>query len=431
MNSRFLHLVWLGAGTATEPLDLLNIAEQVTLIEARESACRLLQKIQTQSNINIRQQLISADVCSVQFTEYNLNEYSAISPAAGLKKLFPGLKKINSEQLTSTAVTDLISELSLTGSNNSLIVDIPDKNLALLIALQKNGQLNLFRNIQIQTSLEPLYEGAATNANVINFMEETGYMLQQTSSQDPELPWLTFVINPLWVLLQKAQQDLAATLHTKGKINKELEISKQGLLAQEQAKDALNNEVEKLKQDLIAQQLTNSRVKKELEKCQYDLVAQNNATEVLNKELDKARKNMASQQQTEAVLNEQLKKCKQDLIVQQQIQADLNAQLEKCKQDLNEGQQAKSALSKNLEEHQKSEKEKATQLIKTQADLEQASKHSKNRADKITQLEKANRSLHGINEQLQKRQQVLQQELLKAEAQIDIIKELLLKPGKE
>ncbi|MFC0047226.1 hypothetical protein [Rheinheimera tilapiae] len=49
------------------------------------------------------------------------------------------------------------------------------------------------------------------------------------------------------------------------------------------------------------------------------------------------------------------------------------------------------------------------------------------RLDAITQLEKSNRRLLEENQQLSERQHALQQEMLKAEAQIDLIKELILK----
>lgn len=343
MDSRFSHLVWLGAGTATNPIEQLNAAEKITLIEAREAACLLLQKKCTKPNINIQQQLVSTSTESVYFTEYNLAEYSAIAPATGLKDLFPGLKKIDDEQLTSVAVTDVISELSLAGNNNSLIIDIPDIGLALLVTLQKNGQLSLFKNIQIQTSSEPSYKGAATTSDVVSFLEEAGYTLQRINNQDPELPWLTFAENPLFSTLKKLQQNFTT---------------------EQQTKDTIAKELEKVKQDLAAQCHTTVITIKELEQSKQDLAAQ---------------------------------------------------------------QQAKDELNKKLEKIHQTEQTQTKQISKLQVDLEQVSKHAASRAEKIAQLEKANRELHEVNDQLQKRQQTLQQELLKAEAQIDIIKELLLK----
>jgi hypothetical protein len=62
-----------------------------------------------------------------------------------------------------------------------------------------------------------------------------------------------------------------------------------------------------------------------------------------------------------------------------------------------------------------------------QAELEVAAKHASARLEKINQLEKTNRQLHETNAQLQKRQSALEHEMLKAHAQIDIVKELLLR----
>lgn len=468
MNSQFSHLVWLGAGTASEPANIVNIAEHVTLIEAREAAYQHLKKKNTQTNVDIKQQLVCVTSDSALFTEYNLAEYSAVNPATGLKTLFPGLRKVGAEQLTSVAITDTIDELSLSGNNNALVIDIPDINLALLQAIQQSKQISLFKNIYIHTALEPLYKGSSTSADLIAFMESCGYDLLQKNDQDPELPWLTFFANPLWATLQKTRDNLAAeqqaktdlekelaksnlaltTLqHTNDTLKKELEKANQDLTAQQQAKEAfrkelekakqvsadqlqsketLNKELEKTKQDLTAQQQAKEAISKELDKTKQDLTAQQETKEVLNKELEKTKQDLATQQQAKETFSKELDKTKHDLTAQQQAKESVEKELEKAKHDLTTQLQAKEALNKKLEENQKSNNEHAKQLIKAQADLEQVSKQATNRADKIVQLEKVNRRLHETSEQLEKRQQVMQQELLKAEAQIDIIKELLL-----
>jgi len=447
MNSQFSHLVWLGAGTASEPANLLNIAEHVTLIEAREAAYQYLKKKNTQTNVDIKQQLVCVTSNSALFTEYNLAEYSAVNPATGLKTLFPGLRKVGAEQLTSVAITDTIAELSLSGSDNALVIDIPDTNLALLQAIQQSRQISLFKNIYIHTALEPLYKGSSISTDVIAFMKSCGYDLLQKNDQDPELPWLTFFANPLWVTLQKTRDSLAAEQQAKAELGEELaksnlvmntlqqtnaslkqelEKAKQDLTALQHAKQAISKELENTKQDSADQLQSKETLNKELEKTKQDLTAQQEAKEALNKELEKTKKDLNAQQETKEVLNKELEKTKKDLTAQQETKEALNKELEKTKQALTTQLEAKEALNKKLEENQKSDHEHTKQLIKAQADLEQVSKHATNRADKIVQLEKANRRLQETSEQLEKRQQVLQQELLKAQAQIDIIKELLL-----
>ena len=384
-------------------------------------------KKNTQANIDVRQQLVCLTSDSVLFTEYNLAEYSAINPATGLKVLFPGLRKVGAEQLTSVAITDTIDELSLSGNDNALVIDIPDINLALLQALQQSKQISLFKNIYIHTALEPLYRGSSISIDVITFMESCGYDLLQKNDQDPELPWLTFFANPLWVKLQKTRDILLAEQQAKAGLEKELAKSNLAINALQQANDSLKQELEKGTQDLATLQQAKEVLSKELENTKQDSADQLQSKETLNKELEKAKQALTAQQQTKEALNKELEKTKQDLAKQLEAKEILSEVLDKTRHDLAAQQQAKETPGKEVEKSQKTEQEQSKQIGKLHVDLEQTSKHAANRADKIVQLEKANRSLHEANDQLQKRQRALEQELLKAEAQIDIIKDLLLK----
>lgn len=307
MIKRFSHIVWLGAGTAKEPAGLLDMAERATLIETREIACLSLQQQYPQERISIKQLLLTVDGASTEFTEYNLAEYSAIQSTSGLKELFPGLKAVNRENLNSTRINDVVHELALQDNNNLLVVDVTDSNLALLTSLQQSGQLSKFNAIRIQTGIKPLYIGAATTLEVTTFLQQQGYLLVQTVDHDPDLPWLSFSVNPLWQTLQNARQNVDA-------LDKELAAIKQQLAAIQQAEHAI----------------------------------------------------------TEAA--------------QEQLQL----------------------------------------ISKLEAELDRAKKHSAARLDKISQLEKSNRALDETNTRLTKQRHALKQELLKAEAQIDILRDLFL-----
>jgi hypothetical protein len=208
MTPDFSQLVWLGANTASEPVGLLNQVTHATLFEAREAACKTLQKKFPQRNITIKQTVLTAANTIVNFTEYNLAEFSAIQPATGLKKLFPGLKKTNGKQLSSTAVSDAISSLKLNDSNNLLIVDIADSSLALLTAIEESNQLHCFSAIYVKTASEPLYSGAPAGKEIVKFLNAKGYILQHTLDDDPDLPWLSFRLNPLWSTLQQADNQI-------------------------------------------------------------------------------------------------------------------------------------------------------------------------------------------------------------------------------
>ncbi len=322
MNHTFSHLVWLGASTASEPTGMLNNAARVTLFEAREAACKTLQKKFPQKNVTVIQAALTTATTTTDFIEYNLAEFSAIQPATGLKNLFPGLRAIHSEKLSCTAVSDAISSLKLSGNNNLLIVDIADSSLSLLNAIDAANQLHFFNTIHIQTANEPLYANSSTSKEITTFLHSQGYLLQQTTSIDSDLPWLVFFLNPLWDTLQQAQQNL---------------------------------------------------------------------------------------------------------IIERQIKDTAEKELGEIKKDLAEQQQARNNLVKELEKNQKTEQEQIKEIKKLRADLEKISAHATSRTEKIVQLEKTNRKLNEASKQLEKRHQALQQELVKAEAQIDVIKDLLLK----
>lgn len=343
MNKCFAHLVWLGAGTASAPVLLPEIAERITLVDARESACLLLRKQYSQEKLDVQQRLLTVDGASVEFIEYNLIECSAIGPATGLKKIYPGLKITHKESLTSTSITDFIASLMLVGSNNLLIMDISDSNLILLKALEQSEQLHLFSDLYAQAGAEPLYEGAPTNTELTLFLQQHGYLLQRTENQDPDLPWLNFSLNPLW-------------------------------------------------QKLVQSQRINEALEREVSSLSDQLLSKNNELSRLIDERDNALAQISSWQESDTQLH-RAESLKDNTL---QLEADI--------------------------------KKNAELINKLQTEVDIANRHAAVRLEKIGQLEKSNRALDEANTLLINQQKALKQEMLKAEAQIGIIKDLFLAP---
>lgn len=316
MSHTFSQLVWLGANTASEPAGIVNNAAQVTLFEAREATCKALQQKFPQKNVTVTQIVLTTTNTTTEFTEYNLAEFSAIQPATGLKKLFPGLKAINSEQLKGTAVSEAIHALKLNDNNNLLIVDIADNNLALLKAIESAKQLHFFSAIYVQTANEPLYATAATGAEVTAFLQAQGYVLQQTTGNDPDLPWLSFGLNPLWALLQQAQQSNNA-------LNAELTTLRQ----------TLEQQITEKKQQLEAATAQATASKQELQKQETRVNEINNALAAANKTKQDVEQQLAAIKQQLTTAQQELATSKQNA---EQAKAEHKQQLEtanKAKQD--------------------------------------------------------------------------------------------------
>lgn len=81
-------------------------------------------------------------------------------------------------------------------------------------------------------------------------------------------------------------------------------------------------------------------------------------------------------------------------------------------------------VCQTLEEEKKSIK---NDLVRYKNELGEVKRHLKKRMEKISELENSNRKLQGENVQLLKKQEVIELEMIKAEAQIEIIKDLLTK----
>ncbi|GGW48486.1 hypothetical protein [Alishewanella tabrizica] len=148
--------------------------------------------------------------------------------------------------------------------------------------------------------------------------------------------------------------------------------------------------------------------------------------ESVTKELD-INKQQAEQQKIE--LTKQLELANQLVALMKQQTEQQNEELTKQLELANQ----QVALMKQQAEQQKVELLKQLDAAKTQQEnlkeeLAQVKKDFSSQLVRITELEKTNCELLQVNTDLSKRQQALEHEIQKAEVQIDIIKELLLKP---
>lgn len=385
MSQKYSHLIWLGANTATEPANLLSCAQQVTLFEAREAACLALQKQYSEPNIAVINALVTATNQTVNFTEYNLPEFSATQPASGLTKFFPGLKTQKSEQQNSLAIADAISKLSLSDDNNLLVVDIPDSNLTLLKALETSKHLSRFKTIYIQASHEPLYTGAASHEEIVAFMQKQGFLPQAVTSSDPDLPWLSFIINPLWKTLQQTKQKNSELEADQAKLKAQLNAAQEELLGSQKTFDQKNLESTKQLQSLEQknaeqkQQLVDiSKQKQEAEQqltaVQQELTASKKAAEKSNTE----QKQLLETEQQLATVKQQLSTAQQELIAAKQAAEQAKSE---HKQLLDTANKLKQEIENQLEQTQKkldssiSEQSRLSQLS-SQKDIEIKNLHA-------------------------------------------------------
>ena len=441
MADKQQQLIWLGAGNATAPANLIAKTGKAVLVDARADACAALAKqFAGQSHVRVLHSVISEHGGDVSFTEYNLAEFSALHSTTGLSSLFPGLKPVKSQQQNSETVAALLQPLALSGDDNILVIDIADISLLLLKQLQAAKLLAHFSQVHVQSSAEALYQGAATQGELSQWLQQQGYNLSSQDTTDPDLPWLQFSLNPLWQTLQQSRAGHAQAEQAKAELAKQLEQVKQQVSTEkqqaEQAKAEFAKQLEQLKQQTEENNKKNQQQALE-QKHQFEQkLAELNTTLVNN-----VSENETLQQQLTAVKVAAEKKqaelsgliAGKDAELKQALEQRKNAEQQTSiiNDKVTQQTQQLAELTRQAEQlHQRATEQQqlhAQQLNKLQAECDQVAKHAATRLDKINQLEQSKRQLHEVNAQLMKRQQALEHEMLKAQAQIDIIKDLLLK----
>ncbi|MDR7119295.1 hypothetical protein [Rheinheimera soli] len=313
MTKKFNQLIWLGAGNGTEPKGLIELAETSLLVEAREDAFKnLVNTFLNSKTVSLKQSVISTHGGEVSFHQYNLPEFSALCKATGLIRLFPGLRLANLDTVVSEGIVDLLTEAKVTGKDNLFVIDIPDISLSLLQQLDEHQFLNRFCQILLVGSSEALFLGASNSAELINFMLNHGFYLAAEDKTDPDLPWLTFVSNPLWQKLKQAQQQ-------ETELNKQLDIQHKKLVEQHQ-------QAEQLKKELSLVTESNKNLYEQMSTA--TVVGEKKQAELKDclEQLDTANKKLVS-------LSENAKRQENDFILLQKRAELLEKQLERANED--------------------------------------------------------------------------------------------------
>ena len=402
------HIVAVGNGSAELLQKAFNLKPaKVTVFAAEESQVKQLQRqFSGTANLTVKQAAVADANLNRELYQYNLAHLNALSPAtAALQELFPSLKLLQKVEVDTQDIATELKILGLSSSKNMLMLSSPAQNFSLLQHLANSKQLGLFSAIVVQHSVEPCYKDAASLNELKAFLASQDYQHTQVDNTDPDFPILQFYRDANAVALKKAEQQNADLVNQLAEAKEQLAIA--------------NKQAEKQNADLV-KQLAEAKeelavANKQAEKQNADLVKQ---LAEAKEQLAVANKQAAQQN---AALAKQFAEAKEQLSAsnkqaEQQI-TELTKQLTSVKQQV---ELQKTELVKPLETTKK-------QLEKAHKELETFQKQAATRLEKINELEKINRLLNETNVQLSKRQQAIENEMLKAEAQLDIIKEFLLR----
>lgn len=397
-------LVHIGAGKGNDFPHYHHNAQQLILVEPSPAAVSSLRQIcQGVANIHIHELAIGLGGGSTDFNLYNWPEANSLCLATGLQQLMPGLKIQDSIQVTTTTLPVLLQDMP--HGNNLLIIDAPGAEHWIIEQLCHLNPEQAFQHIVLHCPNEAHYNSNTSSAPLLEVLEQQGYELRHTDRSDPDRPAFSLKRNALRLEHIALKADYKA-------LQQQLVQAQQTITESDANYKAAKNQLQQLAQ--AKEQLTK----------QYDAVKQEH-DQTQKKYISIAQKNEQMVQQQEQS-HQQLVDIEKALKQAKQEQETTQQQFEAQKRD-NENAltELKTQLDDQLKNIQKEKKD--NELVTKERDiLKEKEARLTDLQKKHAELQQRHQRLETENKETQLRQLRLESELLKAEAQIELIKDLML-----
>ncbi len=474
-------IIHLGAGSCNELDDyLVERPAHLLLIEAdRQLADALEIRTAGYPQVEVINRAVASQSGPVTFHRYNLPDVSSLRRASSsLLELFPGLKATQDLQMEAVDPSALLQPMQLdVDQPNWLVIDLPGEELPVLKVLQQDGLLHFFDQLKLYCSHQSLYEESEPAAIIIQWLQDQGFdLLAEEESHDPDRPCWTLKRNKLQLQYRELKQQLVKLMQANDKQEKlinerQIQVEQLTKARDEQAKLVAVHkaQLEKVNQDKSDQvklvnehqaqieQLTKARDeqaklvavhKAQLEKVNQAKSDQENLVNGRQAQIEQLTKARDEQAKIVAEYKAQLEKVKQAKSDQEKRVNERQAQIEKLtkardkqaklvvehKTQLEKVNQVKTNQEKLVNDRQaqieqltKARDEQARLAVEHKAQLETANQGKTNQEklanDRQIQIEKLEQQLAELNQ----RQPMLDDEFVKAEAQIELIKDILIR----
>lgn len=384
-------LIYLGCGELQQLPDLLGKMELV-LVDADSSTIEQLEaRYRNKPNVKCLHRFISLDGTKQNFNYFNLNLFNGFGGRKGVEAFYPGIKLRESETVNTIDVTDIIDELGIeSNQNNLLFLDIPSLNAQLLRRLKDSGQLYHFQTVKVCQQIDYLFEGENCASELALWFSDNGFLAQQESTADADFVLITAQINPLLTVNKRLQYEL----ETK---SKKLNESEQKALKNEQ----------------MLADVTTRQAELENQLSQKDSEINRNRTE-LKKQTEFEQKRIAD----EASKITKLESERSDLLKQIE-EKDKGLEKLAAERDIARSERDSARVERD---NLKSQEDYFAKQIAAKTNL------LNNKLMQLNELQKHLAKLERENKRVFSEKAIHQMSLTKAEAQLEIIKDLLIKP---
>ena len=434
------HVLHLGAGTGSDTYQYAAAGlDPIVLVEADPEAIAGLTLLARQfPAVQVVKAAVAGRSGAAEFHRSNFPDLSSLSaPTEALTQLFPGARTLSRDPVQALSPADVLRQCKLPGDGAGLLViETPGEALGILRALAEAGMLQQFPMLRLQEGLQPLYEGAPGLEDLQAGIQGFGYRTTMESDpQDPDRPYLVARfqggktqsgqdLQALTAALQNSQDEtevLQARLET---AEEDLQIlrAQQAILVAEQP--ALQARLQEMTDKYEAEQQAGLALQRDLEALQAREAEQQQVLQVQQARAEEQQQTLLAQQ---ARAEEQ----QQTLLAQQARAEEQQQTLLAQKVRAEELEQTALTQQARVEELEQALQAQKTHTEEQQQEVKRAWAMSRDFEAQVATL-KEQQQEHAVAkqtdlEELQQRRDHSQRDLRRAEGQIELIKDLLLR----
>ncbi len=226
------HLLWIGAGAAQSFDFDYSEYSKVILVDPLLQIASQEQFSDKAKFVTVQKAVITETVGKQPFKLFNNEEFSSFLEPTGLKEIYPNLMIEEVLDVETVSIIELIKELQVTGSENSLFLDLPCLSLEILNELKSNDILSLFQQIYVCAGKKPLFSSESDINSITELLNNAFYQFVSEWNSDTDVCTHQFEFNPLLesVHIQKAEiLDLKAQIKLVVNTHQDLESDKEEL----------------------------------------------------------------------------------------------------------------------------------------------------------------------------------------------------------
>jgi hypothetical protein len=192
MNKNCNTLIWLGAGSASNPNISFNQFERVIIVEARTKT-KINQNSIAKANVNLEiynKCLVAHNTNYETFNVYNVEELSSVDCPTGIFDLFPNLSRVSEEVVEFQFVTEFFESLTFDSNTTcELIIDIPDISVNFFRDIIDSQIFNKIKTLTLLAPKSKLFAHGADLSELLDLLEDnTGIQYQIVDDTDPDFP---------------------------------------------------------------------------------------------------------------------------------------------------------------------------------------------------------------------------------------------------